>query len=156
MYSNMMTYENIYNCLRAIQQNKNMKLKSLNCWQQTSLRHLYGGERLNLLPEGGGGGVHSLSGVYHQYIFKYENYENIYNCLRAIQQNKTRKLKSANCWQQTSLRHLYGGERLNLLLRRGGGYFRNFITGVCALCGQNLEDTPYPYLYKAKPKNYTY
>ena len=32
-----------------------------------------------------------------------KNYENIYNCLRVIQQIKIRKSKSANCWQQTSL-----------------------------------------------------
>ena len=37
MYSNMKYYENISNCLRVIQQDKNMKLKSANCWQQTSL-----------------------------------------------------------------------------------------------------------------------
>ena len=30
-------------------------------------------------------------------------YENICNCLRVIQQNINRKLKSANCWQRTSL-----------------------------------------------------
>ena len=38
MYLNMKNYENIYNCLRVIQQNKNRKLKSANCWQQTSLK----------------------------------------------------------------------------------------------------------------------
>ena len=32
-----------------------------------------------------------------------------------------------------------------------GGYFRNFITGVC---GPNLEDTPIH--IKAKPENHTY
>ena len=37
MYSNMKYYENICNCLRVIQQEKNRKLKSYNCWQQTSL-----------------------------------------------------------------------------------------------------------------------
>ena len=37
MYSNMKYYENICNCLRVIQQNKNRKLKYANCWQQTSL-----------------------------------------------------------------------------------------------------------------------
>ena len=37
MYSNMKYYENICNCLRAIQQNINRKLKSANCWQRTSL-----------------------------------------------------------------------------------------------------------------------
>ena len=37
MYSNMKNYENIYNCLRVIQPNKNRKLNSANCWQQTSL-----------------------------------------------------------------------------------------------------------------------
>ena len=37
MYSNMKCYENICNCLRVIQQNINRKLKSANCWQQTSL-----------------------------------------------------------------------------------------------------------------------
>ena len=31
-------------------------------------------------------------------------YENICNCLRVIQQDINRKLKSANCWQQTSLK----------------------------------------------------
>ena len=31
-------------------------------------------------------------------------YENICNCLRVIQQDVNRKLKSANCWQGTSLR----------------------------------------------------
>ena len=30
-------------------------------------------------------------------------YENICNCLRVIQQDINRKLKSANCWQRTSL-----------------------------------------------------
>ena len=30
-------------------------------------------------------------------------YENICNCLRVIQQYINRKLKSANCWQRTSL-----------------------------------------------------
>ena len=30
-------------------------------------------------------------------------YENICNCLRVIQQDLNRKLKSANCWQRTSL-----------------------------------------------------
>ena len=29
-------------------------------------------------------------------------YENICNCLRVIQQDINRKLKSANCWQQTA------------------------------------------------------
>ena len=38
MYSNMKCYENICNCLRVIQQDKNRKLKSANCWQQTSLK----------------------------------------------------------------------------------------------------------------------
>ena len=33
-------------------------------------------------------------------------YENICNCLRVIQQNINRKLKSANCWQRTSLSSL--------------------------------------------------
>ena len=33
-----------------------------------------------------------------------KNYENICNCLRVIQQDINRKLKSANCWQRTSLR----------------------------------------------------
>ena len=37
MYSNMKYYENICNCLRVIQQDKNRKLKSANCWQRTSL-----------------------------------------------------------------------------------------------------------------------
>ena len=37
MYSNMKYYENICNCLSVIQQNINRKLKSANCWQQTSL-----------------------------------------------------------------------------------------------------------------------
>ena len=39
MYSNIKYYENICNCLRVIQQNINInrKLKSANCWQQTSL-----------------------------------------------------------------------------------------------------------------------
>ena len=37
LYSNMKYYENIYNCLRVIQQSKNRKLKNDNCWQQTSL-----------------------------------------------------------------------------------------------------------------------
>ena len=37
MYSNMKYYENICNCLRVIQQDINRKLKSANCWQQTSL-----------------------------------------------------------------------------------------------------------------------
>ena len=40
MYSNMKNYEHIYNSLRVTQQNKNRKLKSANCWQQTSLTHL--------------------------------------------------------------------------------------------------------------------
>ena len=30
-------------------------------------------------------------------------YEDICNCLRVIQQDINRKLKSANCWQRTSL-----------------------------------------------------
>ena len=34
-------------------------------------------------------------------------YENICNCLRVIQQNINRKLKSANCWQRTSLNVTY-------------------------------------------------
>ena len=38
MYSNMKYYENICNCLRVIQQDINRKLKSANCWQQTSLK----------------------------------------------------------------------------------------------------------------------
>ena len=38
MYSNMKYYENIWNCFRVIQQDINRKLKSANCWQQTSLR----------------------------------------------------------------------------------------------------------------------
>ena len=33
-------------------------------------------------------------------------YENICNCLRVIQQDINRKLKSANCWQRTSLTHI--------------------------------------------------
>ena len=37
MYSNMKYYENICNGLTVIQQNINRKLKSANCWQQTSL-----------------------------------------------------------------------------------------------------------------------
>ena len=37
MYSNMKYYENIRNCLRVIQQDINRKLKSANCWRQTSL-----------------------------------------------------------------------------------------------------------------------
>ena len=37
MYSNIKYYENICNCLRVIQQDINRKLKSANCWQQTSL-----------------------------------------------------------------------------------------------------------------------
>ena len=37
IYSNTKYYENICNCLRVIQQDKNRKLKSANCWQQTSL-----------------------------------------------------------------------------------------------------------------------
>ena len=41
MYSNMKYYENICNCLRVIQQDINRKLKSANCWQQTSLRKLH-------------------------------------------------------------------------------------------------------------------
>ena len=41
MYSNMKYYENICNCLRVIQQDKNRKLKSANCWQQTSLSHFF-------------------------------------------------------------------------------------------------------------------
>ena len=40
MYSNMKYYENICNCLRVIQQNINRKLKSANCWQQTSLSNV--------------------------------------------------------------------------------------------------------------------
>ena len=40
MYSNMKYYENICNCLGVIQQDKNRKLKSANCWQQTSLNDL--------------------------------------------------------------------------------------------------------------------
>ena len=40
MYSNMKYYENICNCLRVIQQNINRKLKSANCWQQTSLNYI--------------------------------------------------------------------------------------------------------------------
>ena len=40
MYSNMKYYENICNCLRVIQQDINRKLKSANCWQQTSIRML--------------------------------------------------------------------------------------------------------------------
>ena len=40
MYSNMKYYENICNCLRVIQQDINRKLKSANCWQQTSLKLL--------------------------------------------------------------------------------------------------------------------
>ena len=31
-------------------------------------------------------------------------YENFCNCLRVIQQDINRKLKSANCWQRTSLK----------------------------------------------------
>ena len=34
-------------------------------------------------------------------------YENICNCLRVIQQNINRKLKSANCWQRTSLNSFF-------------------------------------------------
>ena len=34
-------------------------------------------------------------------------YENICNCLRVIQQDINRKLKSANCWQRTSLKQLF-------------------------------------------------
>ena len=41
MYSNMKYYENICNCLRVIQQYINRKLKSANCWQQTSLNALF-------------------------------------------------------------------------------------------------------------------
>ena len=40
MYSNMKNYENICNCLRVIQQYINRKLKSANCWQRTSLKHV--------------------------------------------------------------------------------------------------------------------
>ena len=40
MYSNMKFYENICNCLRVIQQYINRKLKSANCWQQTSLNEM--------------------------------------------------------------------------------------------------------------------
>ena len=35
-------------------------------------------------------------------------YENICNCLRVIQQDINRKLKFANCWQQTSLNGFNG------------------------------------------------
>ena len=35
-----------------------------------------------------------LAGIYHQYVFKYKEYENIYNCLRGIQQNKNRELNN--------------------------------------------------------------
>ena len=38
MYSNMKNFENIYNGLRIIQQNKNKKLKNDNCKQRTSLK----------------------------------------------------------------------------------------------------------------------
>ena len=38
MYSNMKYCETICNCLRVIQQEKNRKLKSNNCWQRTSLK----------------------------------------------------------------------------------------------------------------------
>ena len=34
-------------------------------------------------------------------------YENICNCLRVIQQDINRKLKSANCWQRTSLSSVF-------------------------------------------------
>ena len=39
-------------------------------------------------------------------------YEHICNCLRVIQQDINRKLKSANCWQRTSLNNAY--DALNL------------------------------------------
>ena len=35
-------------------------------------------------------------------------YQNICNCLRVIQQDINRKLKSANCWQRTSLKGNFG------------------------------------------------
>ena len=35
----MKYYENICNCLRVIQQDKNRKLNSDNCWQRTSLKY---------------------------------------------------------------------------------------------------------------------
>ena len=38
-------------------------------------------------------------------------YENICNCLRVIQQYINRKLKSANCWQRTSLNALMCNKR---------------------------------------------
>ena len=41
MYSNMKYYENICNCFRVIQQDINRKLKSANCWQQTSLNMIW-------------------------------------------------------------------------------------------------------------------
>ena len=34
-------------------------------------------------------------------------YENICNCFRVIQQDINRKLKSANCWQRTSLNNTH-------------------------------------------------
>ena len=49
MYSNMKSYENICNCIRVIQQDKNRKLKSANCWQQTSLNSV--SNRVFLFPE---------------------------------------------------------------------------------------------------------
>ena len=44
-------------------------------------------------------------------------YENICNCLRVIQQDINRKLKSANCWQRTSLK-VRGGLQINSIVNR--------------------------------------
>ena len=48
-------------------------------------------------------------------------YENICNCLRVIQHDINRKLKSANCWQRTSLsnKHVDGDFTLWLLIFQG-------------------------------------
>ena len=44
MYSNTKYHENICNCLRVIQ-DINRKLKSANCWQQTSLNQEQNGTK---------------------------------------------------------------------------------------------------------------
>ena len=45
-------------------------------------------------------------------------YENICNCLRVIQQDINRKLKSANCWQRTSLKTSFFYRKHILLLNK--------------------------------------
>ena len=67
-------------------------------------------------------------------------YENICNCLRVIQQDINRKLKSANCWQRTSLNQCFIDKHLSYYFCPLSSLYFTFDHLILAKIFNNLEN----------------